>query len=146
METLAESIGKAIHRALERMDCFTFACRQERSGNSYRNSSRSERTDAKATAISTRPTTRSWVGLAMAHGVGGHVREHHIGAAAEHRSQALRRIVAMKSSCANCTPGISPISKALAMSSRKGAAKGAAQDAAVVATEGTQDMRDQRLG
>src|ERR1700742_3897872 len=36
--------------------------------------------------------------------------------------------------------------KALAMSSRKGAAKGAAQDAAVVATEGTQDMRDQRLG
>ena len=36
--------------------------------------------------------------------------------------------------------------KALAMSSRKGAAKGAAQDAAVVATEGTQDMRDQGLG
>jgi hypothetical protein len=36
--------------------------------------------------------------------------------------------------------------KALAMSSRKGAAKGAAQEAAVVATEGTQDMRDQRLG
>jgi len=36
--------------------------------------------------------------------------------------------------------------KALAMSSRKGAAKGAAQEAAVVATEGTQDVRDQRLG
>ena len=36
--------------------------------------------------------------------------------------------------------------KALALASRKGAAKGAAQDAAVVATEGTQDMRDQRLG
>ena len=36
--------------------------------------------------------------------------------------------------------------KAMAIASRKGAAKGAAQDAAVVATEGTQDMRDQRLG
>ncbi len=36
--------------------------------------------------------------------------------------------------------------KALALASRKGAAKGAAQEAAVVATEGTQDVRDQRLG
>src|SRR6201994_1171354 len=36
--------------------------------------------------------------------------------------------------------------KALAMSSRKGAAKGAAQDAAVIASEGTHDARDQRLG
>jgi EmrB/QacA subfamily drug resistance transporter len=36
--------------------------------------------------------------------------------------------------------------KALAISSRKGAAKGAAQDAAVVASESTQDARDQRLG
>jgi len=36
--------------------------------------------------------------------------------------------------------------KALAISSRKGAARDAAQEAAVVATEGTQDMRDQRLG
>ena len=36
--------------------------------------------------------------------------------------------------------------KAMAISSRKGAAKGAAQEATVVATEGTQDMRDQRLG
>jgi EmrB/QacA subfamily drug resistance transporter len=36
--------------------------------------------------------------------------------------------------------------KAIAMSSRKGAAKEAAQEATVVATEGTQDARDQRLG
>jgi EmrB/QacA subfamily drug resistance transporter len=36
--------------------------------------------------------------------------------------------------------------KALAISSRKAAAKGAAQEATVVATEGTQDARDQRLG
>ena len=35
--------------------------------------------------------------------------------------------------------------KALAISSRKGAAKEAAQEAAVVATEGTQDARDQKL-
>jgi EmrB/QacA subfamily drug resistance transporter len=36
--------------------------------------------------------------------------------------------------------------KAIAISSRKGAAKEAAQEATVVATEGTQDARDQRLG
>ena len=36
--------------------------------------------------------------------------------------------------------------KAIAMSSRKGAAKDAAQEATVAATEGTQDARDQRLG
>src|SRR5215467_1813303 len=36
--------------------------------------------------------------------------------------------------------------KALAISSRKSAAKEAAQEAAVVASEGTQDARDQRLG
>jgi hypothetical protein len=35
--------------------------------------------------------------------------------------------------------------KALAISSRKGAAKSAAQEAVVVATEKTQDTRDQRL-
>jgi MFS family permease len=36
--------------------------------------------------------------------------------------------------------------KAIAISSRKGAAKEAAQEARVAATEGTQDARDQRLG
>jgi EmrB/QacA subfamily drug resistance transporter len=36
--------------------------------------------------------------------------------------------------------------KAIAISSRKGAAKEAAQEATVAATEGTQDARDQRLG
>jgi len=36
--------------------------------------------------------------------------------------------------------------KAMAISSRKGAEKGAAQQARVAATEGTQDARDQRLG
>ena len=36
--------------------------------------------------------------------------------------------------------------KAIAISSRKGAARGAAQEARVAATEGTQDARDQRLG
>jgi EmrB/QacA subfamily drug resistance transporter len=36
--------------------------------------------------------------------------------------------------------------KAIAISSRKGAAREAAQEATVVATEGTQDARDQRLG
>ena len=36
--------------------------------------------------------------------------------------------------------------KAIAISSRKSAARGAAQEARVAATEGTQDARDQRLG
>jgi EmrB/QacA subfamily drug resistance transporter len=36
--------------------------------------------------------------------------------------------------------------KAIAIASRKGAARGAAQQARVVATENTQDVRDQRLG
>jgi hypothetical protein len=36
--------------------------------------------------------------------------------------------------------------KAIAISSRKAAAKDAAQEATVVATENTQDARDQRLG
>jgi hypothetical protein len=36
--------------------------------------------------------------------------------------------------------------KAIAISSRKAAARGAAQQARVVATENTQDVRDQRLG
>jgi hypothetical protein len=36
--------------------------------------------------------------------------------------------------------------RAIAISSRKGAAKEAAQEATVVATEETQDARDQRLG
>ena len=36
--------------------------------------------------------------------------------------------------------------KAIAIASRKGAAKEAAQEATVVATEHTQDARDQRLG
>ena len=36
--------------------------------------------------------------------------------------------------------------KAIAISSRKGAAREAAKEATVAATEGTQDARDQRLG
>jgi hypothetical protein len=36
--------------------------------------------------------------------------------------------------------------KALALASKKGAARGAAQEAVVVASEGTHDARDSRLG
>jgi hypothetical protein len=66
--------------------------------------------DAKAAAPSTRPSNAQLIGLAMAGGVGGHVGQHHVGAAAHHAQQFFRRVVAEKIELRKADAGISGIS------------------------------------